>query len=818
MNTKTNPKKATPNFCKNILLICLYLAAGPAWTASIDDLSHRQAISQAHDGQYTPALRSLQLLADKHPKPNRYFYDYIATLSWAGEHQTLLSISSEISLNLAPEYVLKALAIAYRQQRQPIKSEQVYRTIIRRFPGVINAKAGLALVLIDQGEFPAAEKLLFAAKKQHPDNLELLKALVYFHEAQQQFIPALSYYQKILAINPTDSVSLGKKILLLNQIGASHLANSLITDASILSDKDRLLIQSNMAAHRIRWSEIPAPQEKAAFNELDRAISEIEGNIHGASASLGATSTLALNGQFDLLVALRNRYRMAEALTLYEELRSAKIAVPTYAQQAACDALLYLEQAADAEACYLQIKTATQQENINLDLSLFYAYLENEQASVARQWVQDIAAKQAPYIFGKGKQALRKPNPKKTQAETIAALSLAYVDDLAEAQQLIESLHLRAPYNTDLRKELANIYYWRGWPRRAQQEYDMGLYQEPQHIGLRSGQARNQLSRKQYDKAQQSIRTLFAQYPDDKGIALQNELWGIDNMREFKTEITSSESSGGVNGSRGLDISSYLYSRPLDKNYRVFIHQRHSQAKFSEGDGLLNHHAIGLEYTAPSVFLMTELHHNHYANDRLGVNINGQYEFDDHLSTSFALESLSGATPLRGLKQGIYAKSVALGGQYRWHESRSSGLNIAYLNFSDGNQRKSINGYWQERWYNRYAYKFSTRIDLYASDNSKANTIYFNPESDFSSSIAFENDWLSWRKYEDSFHQRIILSTGFYNQKGFSAGNTWGLQYEHRWTARHRLELLYGVKRASNLYDGDDELSWSYYLSLDWRF
>ncbi len=813
MNTKTKH-----NFCKKILLICLYLTTGPAWSASIDELSHRQAISQAHGGQYTPALRSLKLLADRHPKPNRYFYDYIATLSWAGEHQTLLSHSSEISLSLAPKYVLKALAIAYRQQRQSITSEQVYRAMIRRFPGETNAKTSLALVLIDQEKFPAAEKLLFTIKKQYPDNLELLKALVYFHEAQQQFIPALSNYQQILAINPTDSDSLRKKILLLNQIGASHLANSLITDSSTLSDKDLLLIQSDMAAHRIRWSEIPAPQEKAPFYEIDGAIGEIKRNIHGASASLGDTSALALNGQFDLLVALRNRYRMEDALTLYEELRAAKITVPAYAQQAACDALLYLEQAADAEACYLQIKTVTQQENTNLDLSLFYAYLENEQSSVARQWVQEIAAKQAPYIFGKGKQALRKPNPKKTQAETIAALSLAYIDDLAEAQQLIESLHHRAPYNTDLRKELANIYYWRGWPRRAQEEYEIGLYQEPQHIGLRSGQARNQLSRKQYDEAQQSILTLFEQYPGDKGIALQNKLWGIHNMREFKTEITSSESSGGVNGSRGLDISSYLYSRPLDKNYRAFIHQRHSQAKFTEGDGLLNHNAIGLEYTAPNVLLMTELHHNHYANDRLGVNINGQYEFDDHLSTSFALESLSGETPLRGLKQGIYAKSMALGGQYRWHESRSSGLNISYLNFSDGNQRKSINGYWQERWYNRYAYKFSTRIDLYASDNSKANAIYFNPESDFSSSIAFENDWLSWRKYEDSFHQRIILSTGFYNQKGFNAGNTWGIQYEHRWTARHRFELLYGVKRASNLYDGDDELSWSYYLSLDWRF
>ncbi len=818
MNANTIQQTITHGFYIILLLIGLFLTAGPVGAVSIDDLSHRHAISQAHSGQYIPALRSLKLLADKHPKPNRYFYDYIATLGWAGEHQRLVSHALEIPLNLAPKYVLKALAIAHRQQQQPIKSAQVYSAIIRRFPSNIDAKTGLALVFIDQGKFAAAETLLFTIRKQHPDNVELLKALVYFHEAQQQLIPALAIYQKILAIKPSDTSSLRKKILILNQIGASHLANSLIIDKSTLSDKELLLIQSDMAAHRIRWAEIPAPVGKAAFDEIDRAIAEIEGNIESARLRLGDTSPLALNGQFDLLVALRNRYRMADAISLYEKLKTSKVAVPAYAQLAACDALLYLEQAADAEGCYLQIKAVSHQENTNLDLSLFYAYLENEKPKVAQQWVEEIAATQSPYVLGRGENPVRKPNPKKTQSETIAALSLAYADDLAEAQQVIEALHHRAPYNTDLRRELANIYYWRGWPRRAQEEYDIGLSQEPQHIGLRSGQARNQLSRKQYDAAQQSTLTLFKQYPNDKGIALQKKLWGIHNMRQFKTEISTSESSGGVNGSRGLDINSYLYSRPLDKNYRVYIHQRHSQAKFTEGDGLLNHSAIGLEYTAPNVLLMSEIHHNHYANDRLGININGQYEFNDQLSTSFALESLSGETPLRGLKQGIYAKSVALGGQYRWHESRTSGLNISYLNFSDGNQRKSINGHWQERWYNRYAYKFSTRVDLYASNNSKANAIYFNPESDFSASIALENDWLSWRKNEDSFHQRIILSTGFYNQKAYSTGNTWGIQYEHRWTAKHRFELLYGVKRASNLYDGDDELSWSYYLSLDWRF
>ena len=786
--------------------------------SSRDDLSHQRAISVARSGHYTQALHRLKPLINKYPKPNRYFYDYLSILGWAGEYRQITAFSGSIPLQQAPRYVLNTLAIAYRNQLRYPKAEKIYRVINQRFPDFLDGRIGLGLVLIDQEHFKSAQNLLFSLQKSHPDDIELLNAIAYFHQSQAHLVPALSIYQRILTLNPKDKASQRKKILTLKQIGASHLANSLINDTTLFSDEELAGIRSDMAAHRIRWAAIPVAEEKDRFNEIEIAINEIESNIQEATLKLGNTSQVTLNARFDLLVALRQRYRMQDVINLYNELRTENIIVPAYAQLAACDALLYLEHADKAEACYLQVKRATHHDNTNLDLSLFYAYLENEKLSTAQQWVQEVAARQAPYIYGKGKQALRKPNPRKTQTETVAALSIAYADNLKLAEQKIKTLHHLAPYNTDLRKELANIDYWRGWPRKAEEEYAIGLSQEPKHIGLRLGLARNQLALRQYNDAEISTTSLFEIYPKDKGIAQQYKLWGIHNMREFKTEISSGESSGGVNGSRSFDVNSYLYSRPLNKNYRAYIHQRHSQAKFTEGDGLLNHAGIGLEYTAPNVLLMTELHHNHYDNDRIGLNINGEYEFNDHLSSSFALESLSGETPLRALNQGIYAKSVSIGGQYRWHESRASGVNLSYLDFSDGNKRKAISGFWQEGLYQSYDYKLSTRLDLYSSRNSKSNVIYFNPDSDFAGSIALENDWLSWRHYEDSFHQRLILSLGFYNQEDYSTGDTWGVQYEHRWTADHGLELIYGIKRANNLYDGDYELSWSYYLSLDWRF
>lgn len=806
------------SFKRVVLLVIVCQFASLTNANDVDETTYRRAIIQAHNADYSGALASLKHLGEKYPKPNRYFYDYISILGWAGKNDQVVKESNRVSLQVAPEYVLNTLAIAQRQQLNFTAAEKVYRVIAKRFPKFIDGKIGLSLVLIDQKKLKPAHNILLSLQEKHPDDLRVLNAFVYFYESQQIYIAALRVYQHILEINPADTEALRRKILILNKIGASHLANSLINNPATFNDKDLARIKTDMSAHQIRWAGIPQNSQQNRFDEIDIAIAELEKNIIDFQSQLGDTSSYALNAQFDLLVALRNRYRMSDVIKLYDQLTTSKIELPAYAQIAVCDAYLYLERPSKAENCYLKVKALSSQENVNLDFSLFYAHVENEKMDIAQAWIEEIANKQPPYIIGKGEKPFRKPNPKKTQAETISMLSIAYGDNLKDAHKKIKNLHQLAPYNTEIRKELANIDYWRGWPRKAQEEYDIGLTQEPKHRGLRIGEARNQLALKHYELAEDSIEKLYKSFPEDKGIANLKELWGVHNMREFKTDIRTSNSSGGINGSRGLDIGSYLYASPLNKNYRVYIHQSHSQAKFTEGDGLMNHAGLGLEYTGPNIFLMTEIHHNHYENDRFGINLNGTYEFNDHLSSSVSLESLSGQTPLRALNQGIYAKSASWGGRYRWHESRAAGFNLSYSDFSDDNTRRSINAFWQERWYSQYSYKFSTRVDLYSSHNTASNAIYFNPERDLAGSISFENEWLSWRHYEDSFHQRLILSRGFYNQENYSVGDTWSLQYEHRWTANYRVEFIYGIKRSSNLYDGDDELSWTYYLSLDWRF
>lgn len=800
------------------LIVLMFQHIGICYADNQDDLDHQQALSAADGGHYKKALDLLQPLVNKYPKPNRYFYDYLSVLSWAGDYSQITQYEKDINVQQAPRYVLNNLAFAFRQQKLFDKSQKIYQVMAKRFPQFLDAQIGLALVLIDQNKIKQAEEKLFPLYQKHPKNIDVLNAVAYLYESKKASLLALSVYEQILILKPTDTATFRKKVLILNELGASHLAYSLISDPTVFSSEELARIRADMAAHRIRWGAIPVDKEQNRFDETDLAIDEITKNNTIAQRNLGEQHPLTLNNQFDLLIALRNRYRMQEVLALDKELEGKNVTIPAYAKNAVCDALLYEQQPESAIDCYTEIINSGYS-SISAKTSLFYAYLENENYVEAQQWIEKLAAEQASLIKGVGKKKVIKPNPKKLQTEEVKSLGVAYADDLEDAEEQFVWLNEHAVYNQNLRNELANIYYWRGWPRKAQQEYEIGLHQNPKHLGLRLGQARNWLELREYQKAEQSISDLYQIYPEDKGIAKQQRIWDIHNMREFRTEVNSSDSSGNnVNGSRGLNIDSYLFSSPINDNYRAYLHQRHSQADFEEGDGQLNHAGMGVEYRAPDLMLTGELHHNNYEDDRMGVSVSGQYDFDDYLSSAVTLESLSRDTPLRALNQGIYAKSASVGTQYRWNESRAVGLNLSYLDFSDNNKRKSIGGFWKERWYNRYNYKFSTRVDLYSSDNSEEDTIYFNPDRDFSSSIALENDWLTWREYDNAFYQRLVLATGFYDQQHFSNGNTWGLQYEHRWLAKKRFELLYGVKRAKNRYDGDDEYSWDFYTTLNWKF
>jgi biofilm PGA synthesis protein PgaA len=372
----------------------------------------------------------------------------------------------------------------------------------------------------------------------------------------------------------------------------------------------------------------------------------------------------------------------------------------------------------------------------------------------------------------------------------------------------------------------------------------------PKHLGLKVSHAEVMRDLKSYRKAEKEVVKLAKDYPEDKGVQKQKRLWDIHNGWEFKSfnsgglstnplSATNNNPGGNNNpkGSEDISTDNYLYSPPIDYNFRVFAHQGWSTGLFPRqriaGQAQPDLHAylrtygLGLEYSARNLLATSEIHYDNFtqSHEHLGVNMGLNYEFDDHWKLSAGFDSLENNISLRALAAGVTAKSGKLGLTYRAHESRQFDLATQYTAYSDNNDRFEINGSYFERWYSGPRYKFATRLNAGYSNNSEGYTNdlissvpYFNPKNDATVSLTLDNDYLTYRYYDTSFHQRLALSVGNYWQQGFGSDITGNIQYEHIWKALNRFELTYGASRVWTAYDGTPTQNWIFYLNTNIRF
>jgi biofilm PGA synthesis protein PgaA len=820
------------------------------------DAKYQQALHLARTGNTEQALKELEQIIQDHPESTRYRYDYIQVLSWENRDTDVLKQEASVNIADAPIYVLEALARSSRNVKNFQHAEQLYRLAITAESNRIESQLGLALVLVDQNKTAPAIALLTKLENTHPRNVDVMIALAYAYETQKQFVVAIKYYDAVLAIQPDNKEAKRGEIFNLTAAGAFPLAyEKAQANRELFTNEEWAKFNWNDAAAWIRWGEITPLEDSQRFAETNIAIKEVEDNIASIKAlNLKEPETWLARARIDLLIALRHRYRMQDVLAQYAILQQQKVVVPAYGRSPVADAYLYLEQPEKARDIYLSI-IKENPKDFNARSSLVYAYLEAEQYDNANKLAKELAKEQPDKLVFKpaGAPAYTRGNPKKTKTELTAADLSAYADKLDEAVDKLESLYGNGSFNPDIRNDLARAYYFRGWPRRAEKHFDMALNMAPKHLGLKVGHAQVMQDLKAYRKAEKETVALYRQYPEDKGVQKQMRLWNIHNDWEFKSFNSGGLSTNPVSttnnnpkGSEDIRLDNYLYSPPIDYNYRIFAHQgwgtglfprqiSPTDSKPNDLRAYIQTYGLGVEYSARNWLATSELHYDIYAKTGLGINLAANYEFNDHWRLSAGFDSLDNNISLRALANGVRASTEKLELTYRVHESRQFDIALGHSAYSEGddeltpslhygdNDRFSAYGTYFERWYSGPRYKFGTYVSGGYSANTNSNTLtntvpYFNPKSDTTVSLTLDNDYLTYRYYDTTFHQKLAGSIGNYWQENFGSNITGSIQYEHRWKTRERFELTYGANHVWTAYDGTPTQNWIFYLNTDLRF
>jgi biofilm PGA synthesis protein PgaA len=92
-----------------------------------------------------------------------------------------------------------------------------------------------------------------------------------------------------------------------------------------------------------------------------------------------------------------------------------------------------------------------------------------------------------------------------------------------------------------------------------------------------------------------------------------------------------------------------------------------------------------------------------------------------------------------------------------------------------------------------------------SSNSLNENRPYFNPSQDFSLGPRGSIDWLTWRRYDRSFHQEVNIHAAPYWQQNYGTGTSLAVHYGQRWKTRKGLEWKWGVTWNTQPYDGINE-------------
>lgn len=809
------PRAATPARLLRSLLL-LWLCAGPALSLAATDAEpdYQQALALARDGQHAAALHLLAALVQAHPGTPIYRYDYITVLGWAGHHAEALAQAGALDLAVAPAYVLESLGHAARHSGDAPQAERYYRLALGRDPQRTGSHIGLARSLDDQARSAEAITLLNTQlstqvptqQAEQPDNILALETLLPIQQRANLIYDALATCDRILALQPGHREAARQRILLTAQLDAAPLALGMATQNPGLLDADEIdTLNIDAAGSYLRWNDLYQPDASRRHEDTAQAISLLQGVIDRRQARADARPDITRRARGDLVLALQAAGQPQRALDEYAVLQAGGAAIPDYVSRAAADAWQASGQPQRAHALYSELRSR-QPDDFALGMALFFNLMEQNRQEEAYDLIDRLAAEPADA-------------ERRLQAQDNAALARAWSGNLADAQTRYEDLLASAPNNPQLHTRLGYVYLWRGWPRRAGDQFAAALAIEPAIGSARAGQIEALLERNDVSGAAAGLADLQTDMPTAADVERLAQRRAIDQLRELRMQASISRASDAQYSSSDLALDTRLYSRPQHEHYRIFAQDYLARSSFPEGVATFHRYGSGVEYRARDLELSGAVSVQGGGDSLPGLAVQARRQLDDHWRIGIGAESRSNDIPLRGwLAEDLHGWSLAADAQYRWHESRSLSLGVQQLQFSDDNTRSILSAAADQRLINRPRYKLDGRLALYTSRNTRDDAPYYNPQSDASLGATFTSEWLLSPGYTNGFLQRLAISLGSYRQQGFDTRPTGGLDYEHEWRLQQRLTLVYGLAINRAVYNQEYETQWRLHGGLGWRF
>lgn len=405
------------------------------------------------------------------------------------------------------------------------------------------------------------------------------------------------------------------------------------------------------------------------------------------------------------------------------------------------------------------------------------------------------------------------------------AISLAREEKYSAAISILDTILVRDPKNYPVQRDYVIVLTWMGRCDLALERYEKIKKHPDQEAYLLTPVAECLAEEGKMEAAQDLLIEANRRSGDQESQDALRQIkhrFALDRRPVVDAAISTSQSQGD---SQDLQLSARLKRKINDRAswYVRFLRISADDPNFDTGD--LTRLGLGIIYGINRrITLIEDLAADMDGGSSFGstttvvftpsVLVQGQLEY-----ATFA-EDIPLRTrepdPDTGARELTTARRFTASVNYHTPDYRwEAGGGAAYYDFSDGNERRALNGSLG------YAFEMAPRREqriiggIYHTGNTlnSDNVMYYNPERDLSATLTYKVDLV----YDSKFSRHvdhIYVYGGWYAQADQYPLPVYGLRYEQDYDFNDATSLVWGAALRSSVYDGDRELQGSFNISV----
>lgn len=525
----------------------------------------------------------------------------------------------------------------------------------------------------------------------------------------------------------------------------------------------------------------------------------------------------------DRTVAYAGRGLMEKAISSYESIPSSE-QISVEALGAAGDAYTYLNEPAKAEVAYRRAVDQATAANadpatrgfqygartrpIDLREGLFYSLTDQNKYVEAGKVLDDISASLPP---ADQVRPWDLANDDYLRLNRLRAQYLIYIGKTDAGMAELNRLEEQVPFNAEVRNAEADAMLSQGRPRLAKDMYVAALNDHPDSVEALAGLGRTSLVTADYANARQINDAFDDTFPENGAVRNFKRDYNAWRAPTLSVELNGEHGASAVADDQ-FTADTFLYSQPLYDYWRVFAHAFYAYALTDIGRLNRERTGIGGDYRRGPLTVLGEVTRSLGGDGRTGGNGEVEYAFNDYFKATAAADSDDDGLPTKAYVEHLWGRTARVGFTYTDGDSRAADIGYNVGRYSDENFHQEITLGGTQRVFTNGTQQINIAVRGGTSSNSLDNAAYFNPSRDYSGEVGIVHQWSVWRSGERSLVQRISVSGGAYNQRGFGTSSFWSARLEHAWTFSRDITLTYGIGVGRHAYDGAQETSETAYV------